>query len=378
MTRKEAQALIQRYIDGTCTAEEKVWVERWCNEQFDQSDPVSSADMDAIGEIIAKRLPVHQKRRINRSWLVAAAVAGLATSSGIAFYLNNETSVIHQQQVVHDIAPGGDQAYLTLHTGEVIPLAELEHDTLLTQTGISVSKTANGELIYTVTEDSSEAANPLAYNSVSTPKGGQFQVQLPDGTKVWLNASSSITYPTSFSSAAERKITLHGEAYFEVARDPAKPFIVQSPKQDVEVLGTHFNVNAYEDEAKVTTTLLEGSVNVHVYDESKAFKLVPGQQSIVQPGESTSIAAVDLSEAIGWKNGEFVFYDETIEMVMNDISRWYDVDVVYKDAVQQKVIWGSVSKFENISKVLKMIELTGVVHFDIQIDGDGRRVYVMK
>src|SRR5690606_29944983 len=128
----------------------------------------------------------------------------------------------------------------------------------------------------------------------------------------------------------------------------AKPFIVQSPTQDVEVLGTHFNIHAYENEARVVTTSAEGSVNGHARNEDKALKLVSGQQSIVQQGKNTTIAAADLSEVLGWKNGEFIFYDETIEMVMNDISRWYDVDIVYKDPVQNKVIWGSVSKFENI------------------------------
>lgn len=375
MTRKEAQALIQRYIDGTCTAEEKAWVEQWCNEQFDQSDPINTADMDAVGETIARRLPVHKKRKANRSWLIAAAIAGLTASLGIAFYLHKETSVIQPQQVAHDIAPGGDQAYLTLHTGEVIPLAELEHDTLLAQTGISISKTADGELIYTLTEGASKRSDPLTYNSVSTPKGGQFQVQLPDGTRVWLNAESSITYPTSFASLVERKITLRGEAYFEVARDVAKPFIVRTAShngklgQEVYVLGTRFNINSYENEGAVETTLVEGAVRVEAAGNQVLLK--PNQQARLKP-TGLNVTTVNTEEALAWKNGYFMFDNEGIESIMRKIARWYDVEIVFQQTDSEQVFSGTVSKFTNVSTVLNILELTGGVQFEIE----GRRITV--
>lgn len=365
MTRKEAQALIQRYVDGTCTAEEKVWVERWCNEQFDQSDALISADLDAIGEIIAKRLPVNRKRKINRSWLIAAAIVGVTTSLGIALYLHKETIAIESQQVVRDIAPGGDQAYLTLNTGEVIQLTGVDQDSLSAQAGVLVSKSTEGELVYTVTEDASKLADPLAYNSVSTPKGGQFRVQLPDGTNVWLNAESSITYPTSFSSIAERIITLRGEAYFEVAPDAAKPFIVHTdkPEQDVYVLGTKFNINSYEDEGEVATTLVEGAVRVEA--AGKQVLLKPDQQARLKPA-GLGITNVNTEEALAWKSGYFMFDNEGIESIMRKIARWYDVEVVFQQTDSKQVFSGTVSRFTNVSTVLKILELTGGVQFEIE------------
>lgn len=369
MNKEEAQALIQRYIDGTCTAEEKVWVERWCNEQFDQLDPVPLADIDAIGEIIAKQLPVHKKRKGNGSWLIAAAIAGIAACLGIALYLNKETATVTPPQAVHDIAPGGDQAYLTLHTGEVIPLAKSEHDTLLAQTGISVSKTADGELIYTVTEETSKPSDSLTYNSVSTPKGGQFQVRLPDGTKVWLNAESSITYPTSFASATERKITLRGEAYFEVARDVTKPFVVHTasqpdkPEQEVYVLGTRFNINSYENEGVVKTTLVEGAVRVEA--KGKQLTLKPNEQARLK-STGFAVETVSTEEALAWKNGYFMFDNEGIESIMRKIARWYDVEIAFQRTDSEQVFSGTVSKFSNVSTVLNILELTGGVQFEIE------------
>ena len=369
MTKKEAQALIQRYVDGTCTAEEKLWVEQWLNEQFDQLDAISSEDLEAIGELIAKRLPVNRKRKINRSWFIAAAVVGVASSLGVGLYIHKETNVVESKQGVWDIAPGSDQAYLTLNTGEVIPLTDVDQDSLSAAAGILVSKSTEGELVYTVTEDTSKSADPLAYNSVSTPKGGQFQVRLPDGTKVWLNAESSITYPTSFSSVAERKITLKGEAYFEVARDVDKPFIVHTdshrdkPGQDVFVLGTQFNINSYDDEDDVSTTLVSGAVRVEALGRKVLLK--PNQQARLKPA-GLGVVNVNTEEALAWKSGYFMFDNEGIESIMRKISRWYDVEVVFEQTDSKQVFSGTVSKFSNVSTVLNILELTGGVQFEIE------------
>lgn len=369
MTKKEAQALIQRYVDGTCSTEERLWVEQWLNEQFDQSDAMSSADLDAIGELIAKRLPVNRKRKINRAWFIAAAIVGIATSLGVGFYLHQENMVVESKQIVQDIAPGGDQAYLTLNTGEIIPLTGGNRDSLSAQTGVLISESAEGELVYTVTEDASKPADPLAYNSVSTPKGGQFRIQLPDGTKVWLNAASSITYPTSFSAVSERKVTLKGEAYFEVARDVDKPFIVHTDPQnggtgqEVYVLGTKFNINSYADEDEVTTTLVDGAVRVEA--AGKQVLLKPNQQARLKPA-GLSVIDVSAEEALAWKNGYFMFDNEGIESIMRKIARWYDVEVVFEEIDSKQVFSGTVSKFSNVSTVLNILELTGGVQFEVE------------
>lgn len=386
MTEQEVRELIKKYNSNQASPEERALLEHWFHIQINKHDFLAeNVDFDRLkAEIWTGTLKKSKLPRNNAHYAMAAAIL-LLISLGTYFYIHTtqheagDTTVGLTNHSV-DVKPGGNRATLTLADGRVVELDQdkdgivIHEETLTYADGAEIIASGNP----------SNMGNRLVtdgLNTITTPKGGQYRVELPDGSSVWLNAASVLKYPSRFD-AKERRVTLIGEAYFEIAKAmlskyKAKPFIVQSPTQDVEVLGTHFNIHAYENEARVVTTLLEGSVNVHARNEDKALKLVPGQQSIVQQGKNTTIAAADLSEVLGWKNGEFIFYDETIEMVMNDISRWYDVDIVYKDPVQNKVIWGSVSKFENISKVLKMIELTGVVHFDLQIQEDSRRVYVM-
>src|SRR5690606_4559456 len=278
------------------------------------------------------------------------------------FYLNSLTpvqtyTVAELSQQDTDIKPGRNQARLTLADGRIIDLADekggiiIDIDALVYTDGTKVADSS----------PVSSGSERLSYNTIATPKGGQYQVVLPDGSRVWLNAASTLKYPSRFDTE-ERVVELSGEAYFEIAQiklsdqKTAKPFIVKSQTQKVQVLGTHFNVNTYDDDATAITTLLEGAVNVRSSIDSRPLRLKPGQQSVVQPGSQTRVRTADLDEAIGWKNGEFIFYNERIEKVMNDIARWYDVEVIYQDAVRNKMIWGSVSKFETISEVLKMIE----------------------
>src|SRR5690606_24889822 len=271
-----------------------------------------------------------------------------------------------------DVKPGGQRATLTLPDGRVIALREDQGSVIVSD---SILRYQDG------TEIAKSGGTEGLTNTISTPKGGQYHLVLPDGSGVWLNAESTLKYPSRFDPE-KRSVELIGEAYFEIAtvyssdKKSHKPFFVISNKQQIEVLGTHFNVSAYEDEPVTTTTLLEGSVSVLAAGRKQ--QLVPGQQSWVQLGKETTVVDADVEKAIGWKNGEFVFYNERIEKVMKDIARWYDVEVIYRDDVRDKTMWGAVSKFENISKVLKMIELTGVARFDIQIREDNRRVYIMK
>lgn len=393
MTEQEVRLLLEKYNSGNASADEKALLEHWYFNQLqyqELADP--QLDLDQLkaeiwqGTLEKSKLSERKITGKNSIYTIAAAII-LFMGVGVFFYIHLTMPVqrytveeLSKQDI--DIKPGSNRATLTLADGRVIDLSDekggiiIDTDALTYTDGTEISGSSDSR-------NPSSSGGEITYNSITTPKGGQYQIVLPDGSRVWLNAASTLKYPSLFNSD-ERRVELSGEAYFEIARvslrdnKTAKPFIVKSPTQEVEVLGTHFNIQTYDEGALATTTLLEGSVNIHPANADQILKLTPGQQSIVQSGKKTRISEADLDEAIGWKNGEFIFYDESIEKVMKDVARWYDVEIIYKDAVQNKKMWGSVSKFESISEVLKMIELTGAVRFDIQLKGDERRVYVMK
>lgn len=383
MTEQEVRSLLKKYNSGQASPQERDLLEIWYHNQFKSGDfHVESLDIDTLKNEIwqgtLKKGLLNRRNSVRRhaQWYPIAAAIVVLLGVGIYFYRISRKSVdtytiAELANPAVDIKPGGNRATLTLANGRVIDLRDdkkgivINASSLTYNDGTEIAKSENA---------------PGLNNIITTPKGGQYNIVLPDGSRVWLNAASTLKYPSQFDSQ-ERSVELIGEAYFEIEKvnladkKTAKPFIVKSKTQNVEVLGTHFNINAYEDDPITTTTLLEGSVNV--LSTGLPAMLTPGQQSVVQTGEKTKILSADIDKAIGWKNGEFIFYNERIEKVMKDIARWYDVEVIYQDHVKDKMMWGSVSKFENISKVLKMIELTGVVRFDIQIQEDGRRVYVM-
>ncbi|HMF72741.1 MAG TPA: FecR domain-containing protein, partial [Flavitalea sp.] len=267
----------------------------------------------------------------------------------------------------NSIATGSNKASLTLSDGTTIVLDDAANGLLTTQAGIKISKTTDGQLKYDASRPQPSHAN--GFNTIHTPRGGQYQVVLPDGSSVWLNAASSLKFPTVFSGN-ERKVELTGEAYFEVAKNKVKPFIVASGNQTLEVLGTHFNVNAYQDDGKIRTTLLEGSIKVS-HTQTNAFSLlVPGQQAELR--KEIKVTKVDVKQSIAWKNGYFVFASENIQTLMQKIARWYDVDVEYEGRVTTEGFVGSISRFEDVSEVLHMLQLTGMVHFKIV----GRKIIV--
>ena len=306
---------------------------------------------------------------------IAAAIL-VVFSVGLYFYNNNngepKEGGLTAQHQGNDVNPGGNKAILTLADGSKISLTDAENGELAKQAGIIVTKTKDGQLVYEISAENS-ASNKLVYNTISTPAGGQYQINLPDGTTVWLNALSSLKYPTIFN-ATERKVVLTGEAYFEVAKNPNQPFVVSTNgagrAQDVTVLGTHFNINSYKNEEATKTTLLEGSVKVGVSIEDNA-TLVPGQQAILK--NKLKVIKVDATQAIDWINGNFYLNDENIEGVMRKLERWYDVDVVYKGKIPNVDFGGEISRSKKLSEVLKALEATRTIHFKI----DGRRVTVM-
>jgi ferric-dicitrate binding protein FerR (iron transport regulator) len=271
------------------------------------------------------------------------------------------------------VLPGGNKAILTLSNGSKITLDSAANGHLAQQGNADVVKLANGQLAYTV---SGAVGNQTLYNTMCTPRGGQYQLILPDGTKVWLNAASSIKYPTAFSGK-ERRLEISGEAYFEVAKNPNMPFKLTMNGVEIEVLGTHFNVMTYPEEHMVQTTLLEGSVKIK--KDGSENLLLPGEQgSVMDDNDHTAtfrksrLQAIDIEEAVAWKNGMFQFNEAGIETIMKQVARWYDVDIIYKGSFPY-VFVATISRNEELSKLLMLLELTNKVRFKV----DNRKIIVM-
>jgi ferric-dicitrate binding protein FerR (iron transport regulator) len=292
-----------------------------------------------------------------RKWWAAAAVIFLLAGTALTYKLYWEpgkTNAPVQAANNLQIMPGGDKATLQLADGSIIFLDSTANGKVTEQGSVQVSK-MNGQLSYT---GSSPGPEEIVYNTIRTPRGGQYRLLLSDGSAIWLNAASSLKFPVAFGGK-ERKVEVTGEAYFEIAKNPSMPFKVIIPeKGEVEVLGTRFNINAYSDEEVVNTTLLEGSINVSSAN-GKAVQLMPGQQAKMD--NSISIQNnVNTDEIIAWKTGWFNFDHTDIFSIMRQVSRWYDVDVVFQEQPGKKTFSGIVSRNNKISEVLKIMEKAGV------------------
>jgi transmembrane sensor len=272
----------------------------------------------------------------------------------------------------NDVLPGTQKAILTLADGSVIELDDAQNGTLASQGGTRVIK-LDGSINY---KNGKQEARQTLYNTIATPRGGQYQVVLPDGTLVWLNAASSIHFPTRFSGN-ERRVEITGEAYFEVTKDATKPFHVITPTQDVEVLGTHFNVNSYSDELAVKTTLLEGKVKVRQWpmvngqsakDAAPAVVLKPGEQAVLSRAHSplTIDHSPDLEQVMSWKNGVFQFNNADIKTIIRQLARWYNLEVEYSKPPDDNLYYVEMPRNSKLSSILKVLELTGNIHFEIE------------
>ncbi|WP_222539198.1 FecR family protein [Pedobacter polysacchareus] len=317
--------------------------------------------------------PITLKLRSGRkrwAWIAIAASVAIVLGTGFFAY-DNYTYKKEQEFAANLIGPGSNKARLVLSNGKVILLDTMKNGSQAVEDGVELTKTKDGKLIYRI--KGKDNGDDKSINTIETPRGGQYEVQLPDGTEVWLNAASSLKYSNAFNGK-KREVSLTGEAYFEVAHRDNQPFVVHTSQQSVEVLGTHFNVNAYADDENQVTTLLEGRVKT----SSKSYSLLlkPGQQSILNlENDRLKIKEADLETVMAWKNGDFIFKDEDLASVMKKVERWYDVEVVF-EGVDPKAIklGGWVSRSKNISAVIKIIEpIAG-----IKIKIDGRRVTVMK
>jgi len=287
--------------------------------------------------------------------------------AGVYFY-RSQTKPAPESYYVNDVKPGTVGATLTLSNGKKIRLSGTANGKLAEESGIVVKKTADGQLVY---EATGSPADPNKINTLTTAKGETYVLTLPDKSKVWLNAASSLTYVASLRERGRRVVRLSGEGYFEVSRDKDHPFVVESKGQQVEVLGTHFNINSYPDEPVARTTLIEGSVKVSAGGSSAAL-LKPEQQASIQNGK-VMVADVNPDLYVAWKNNNFVFEKNDIRYIMRQLERWYNVEVIYESVPTEK-FWGSVSKFDNISSVLNILESAGGVRFKLQ----GQKLYVNK
>jgi len=406
VTTKQFKTLVDKFLAGKTSKEEDEWLNNYY-EQFQQSVEWNSAEfgdeMDVEKRLLSKIrqqigsepqtkiVPIRNRKRF--AWLSAAAAILILISVALwTFSIGRKSKpratevAVAKKEPVHDRLPGRNKAVLTLQDGSTIVLDEAGKGTIAQQGTTRINKVSDRELSYQDAAGSqADAAMPVAFNTLSTPRGGQYQVTLPDGTRVWLNSMSSIQYPTVFKGN-ERRVKISGEAYLEVTkkfidgneRKGRLPFLVSvsshadQDSSSIEVLGTRFNVMAYGDESELRTTLLEGSIKFHHAENSCL--LIPGQQSqLSKDGGIRVQKEADLEQAVAWKNGYFQFKDADIKSVMRQLSRWYDIDVVYEPGVPERRFAGQMKKEAHLSSILSILSESNV-HFRI----DGTRLTVMR
>lgn len=365
MQKDELNDLIKRYLNGTCTDEERRIVEQLYENASDDSlaRSLGTEQSEILFEKISGRLHGAGEQRSRSSRYRWLAAAGILVFIGVGLlFLHSRQEVVKSQQTrvaANDLSPGGNKAILTLANGRKIVLNGAARGTLAQQGKVKIIKLNDGELKY---NEQDRTASAIGFNTVSTPAGGKYEVVLPDGTHVWLNALSSVKFPSAFTGA-ERDVTLTGEAYFEVAKNKQMPFKVKVGDNTVEVLGTHFNIMAYNDESVMKTTLLEGSVKISTPSSSGMLK--PSQQAVVGGSDGLSIKNIDTEPEVAWKNDLFWFDNTDIQTIMRQLARWYDVDIKYQGDITQKFS-GTIPRNLTASKVFAVLEQTGKVHFRVQ------------
>lgn len=363
MTKDELSVLLKRYESGVCSEQEKKLLEKWftdrsmsSNWQWKSEEERLLAAQHMRSHIEAQLFPKRRPAILTFKRIAVAASVVLCCSIAIWLYVNRSAvDSVEQFYTQEAVDPGSNAALLTLADGTSIRLDDAGIGTLFDENGTAIKKLQNGELLYELNANSTLDAGKILTNTISIPRGGQYQLTLPDGTKVWLNSASTLVYPTAFVGA-ERTVTLTGEAYFEVAKNEYRPFKVKAQDTEIQVTGTHFNITAYADEQQVTTTLVEGGVNVLKKGQEVALR--PGQQAVSQLNDSSiSVEAVDTDYALAWLEGHFVFENQDIQTIMKNIARWYNVDVSYEGMLtSNKAFGGTYTKSKGIEELLSHLE----------------------
>ncbi|WP_316818401.1 FecR family protein [Pedobacter nyackensis] len=346
-------------------------------EMSDVDGEVEVARRDKVREKIREVIgildghPAVPAKKKSYRWLAAAAAIIIVCAVAVLFSRSGSDDT-NLAMAAKEIAPGKSGATLTLADGRKIRLADVAKGELAQESGMEIVKMADGKIIYNVKGEVDAIGKT---NTLATARGETYEVCLPDGSLVWLNAASSLTYSATLNERGVRRVRLEGEACFQIKKDKSHPFVVETKSQQVQVLGTHFNVNAYPEERDVRTTLLEGSVKVTISEDSQQSKvLVPGQQARVDGGE-LNVLSVNTAEVTAWKNGFFEFKRVPLNVIMRDLSRWYDIDIEYADNASREVVMsGYVARSRNISVILERMQATGGVHFRIE----GKKVFVYK
>lgn len=387
--------LLLKHLQGSLSAEEQEQLALWLQQSPRNQELLNAIDNEehlrqqlqllreaqeqeqAVFEKIQRmrNLPVTavvKRGLFTRKWMWAAASLLLLAGVGVYLFTINHPAATREVAVagVHDVEPGKTGAILTLADGRQVVLDSLQNGVVAVQNGAAVTL-QNGGLAYNASGNTGSAP---VYNTLSTPRGRQFELSLPDGTKVWLNAASSLQYPTLFSGK-ERRVLVTGEAYFEVAASSALPFIVVTEKAMVQVLGTSFNINAYTNEGAFAATLVNGSVKVAAGTSEVLLK--PGQQAQVNnSGAAQPVRVVsepDMGRALAWKNGYFNFEDVALEDAMRQLERWYDIQVTYEKNIPDIHFGGKLSRDMSLKGLLKSLEEADV-HFRIE---EGRKLIVL-
>jgi transmembrane sensor len=381
--KAQLRGIIKKHLAGKASPEEQKFLEEYF-EYFESKDNIveqltenekSQLEQKMEAAIFTKIKASHPIRRIQLYRIAAAAVLiGVIITAGLYFYqkLNSNEPTVGKAQPVkrieNDIDPGGNKAVLILADGSKISLDDSQIGNITRQGNAVVSKTSDGQVVYNLMHTDNKNTE-VSSNIIQTPVGGEYQVILPDGTKVWLNSSSKLEFPTAFIGK-ERIVKLSGEGYFEVAKNAAMPFKVKVNDIEIKVLGTHFNIMAYPDEGIAKTTLLEGSVNITRGENSKL--LVPGQQARTSSNNKIDVINADVESAVAWKNGYFKFDRDGIQTVMRQLARWYDMDVVYSGNIPRDEFSGKIRRNVKASKALEFLEKTG-----LQFKIEGKKVTIL-
>lgn len=391
MQNTRVNYLFEKYFKGQATSEElneflniveddhhkdqvqELMELHWKNVMSDEEKFFSDQQRDRIYTAIFDADDFVETKSAFKIWprLVGVAAVMAVIVAGLYLFRNyiHKTGQSQTATYANNIIPGKVGAMLTLANGNKIRLTDAPNGEIAKESGISINKTADGQVIYEIKANSG-SSNKI--NTLTTAKGETYTLTLPDKSTVWLNAASSLTYSASLNEHGMRKVKLQGEAYFEIFKDKAHPFIVETDEQEIEVLGTHFNVNNYKDEPGIATTLIEGSVKISSGGIQRIIK--PGDQAFNKSG-SISVSRVNLESVLDWKNGDFYLDKVNFKVAMRKIARWYNVEVIYDASITDDLEAGGwVSRKSDLSSILKLIESSGLVRFKVE----GSKVYVYK
>ncbi|WP_051145280.1 FecR family protein [Pedobacter heparinus] len=382
MNTSNINNLLEKYLDGISTPEENAMLETWYM-RYENKNLVQVADELRIDQLERIRMQMAQhstRAKTIKLWsrIIGVAAAVAAIVFGVFFFKapGNPEPGLGATNYTNDIAPGKNTATLTLANGKTILLSDVKTGVI-----VDASKLTYNDNTPVISNEERNLLNStdkrsLPYGrddgagrslTLTTPRGGTYQVRLPDGSKVWLNAASSLTYTAPLNERGGiRKVELSGEAYFEVFRNKNQPFVVTAKNLTTTVLGTHFNISAYDDENSTRATLLEGSVKVAAPGlsgkEAEAGSVIikPNQQAFVTGSTGISVKEVDAEQAVAWKNGKFRFRETPLQEVMKQLARWYDVEVVYPDGIPDKKFTGGINRNVNVSEALGLFKFSGL------------------